>query len=139
MATYNKHNAWVENMVEAANCGSDQFTVYLTATANAPVATNSVLADVTQIAYTNLSSRNWTTTTAAHTTGTYTLDFDNLVLSASGGAVAAFQYVGTYDDTVASPVVDPLVSWFDYGSSLTLNDGDSLTLTVNASGYFTLT
>lgn len=139
MATYNKHQAWVENMVEAANCGSDSFEVALTATANAPVATNSVLTDLTQIAYTNLSSRVLTTATASQTTGTYTLDFNDLVLTASGGAVAAFQYIDVFDQTVASPVVDPLVAWFDYGSSLTLNDGDSLTLVFNASGFFTLT
>lgn len=49
MATFNKHNAWVENMVEVANCGSDQFVVALTAAANAPTAGNSVLGDLTQI------------------------------------------------------------------------------------------
>ncbi len=71
MASYNKHNAWAENMVEVANCGSDQFVVALTAAANAPVATNSVLADLTTISYTNLSSRNITTSSSTHSTGTY--------------------------------------------------------------------
>lgn len=128
MAAYNKFQAWAENMVEAANCGSDQFVVALTAAANAPVATNSVLANLTQISYTNLSSRNLTTSTATQSSGTYTLLFSDLTLTASGGSVAAFRYVVMYDDTVASPVVDPLVGWYDYGSDLTLADTETLTV-----------
>jgi hypothetical protein len=31
------------------------------------------------------------------------------------------------------------VAWFDYGSSITMANGDTLTLTFNASGLFTVT
>ena len=71
MATYNKFNAWAETIVEGANLASDQFVIALTN--SAPVATNSVLADITQISYTNLSSRNVTTTSASQTGGTLRL------------------------------------------------------------------
>ena len=134
MATYNKFQSWVEYEAEAVNAGTDQFVVALCATANAPIATNALLGDLTQISYTNLSTRNLTTAASSQTAGTYKLDFNDLVLTASGGAVAAFQYVVIYDDTVAS---DPLVCWFDYGSALTLADGETLTLTFNASGLYT--
>ena len=137
MATYNKFNAWAENMVEVANQGTDQFVVALCAAANAPVATNSVLADLTQIAYTNLSSRNLTTASSVQTSGTYTLDFNDLVLTASGGSVATFRYVVIYDDTPTSPA-DPLVAWFDHGSDVTLADGETYTITFNASGFHTV-
>jgi hypothetical protein len=132
MASYNKHNAWAENMVEVAHCGTDQFAVALTPAANAPVAGNSVLADLTQIAYTNLSSRNLTTSSSSQTGGTYTLVLADLVLTASGGAVATFRYVDVYDDTPASPA-DPLVCWYDYGGNVTLGDGETFTIDFGAS------
>lgn len=137
MAAYNKFQAWSENMVEVAQCGTDQFVVALTAAASAPIATNSVLADLTQVSYTNLSSRNITTSSSTHATGTYSLVLTDLVLTASGGAVATFRYVVIYDDTPTSPA-DPLVCWFDYGSNVTLADGETFTLDFGSS-LFTLT
>lgn len=134
MAAYNKFNAWAENMVEVANLGTDQFVVALTNTA--PVATNSVLADITQIAYTSLSSRNLTTSSASQTGGTFSLALADLTLTASG-AVGPFRYVVIYDDTPTSPA-DPLVCWLDYGSSISLAAGETLTLDFGAN-LFTLT
>lgn len=139
MAAYNKFNAFVENMAEGVhNLGSDQLVVALTAAANAPVAGNSVLADLTQITYTNLSSRNLTTVSSAQTAGTYTLDVADLTLTASGGSVGPFRYVVVYNDTPTTPA-DPLIAWFDYGSDLTLADTETLDISINASGLFTLT
>lgn len=122
MATYNKFNAWAETMVEAANLASDQFVIALTD--SAPSATNSVLADITQISYTNLSSRNITTTSASQTGGTFTLVLADLVMTASG-SVGPFRYVVLYDDTVAG---DPLVGWWDYGSSITMANSETFTV-----------
>jgi hypothetical protein len=135
MATYNKFNAWAEYMVEAANLGSDQFVVALTN--SAPSATNSVLADITQISYTNLSSRNITTTSSSQSSGTYSLVLADLTLTASG-SVGPFRYVVIYDDTVTSPSADPLVCWYDYGSSITMASGETFTIDFGAN-LFTLT
>lgn len=132
MATYNKFHQTVEDLAHGVhNLSTNQLVVALTAAANAPVATNEVLANLTQIAYTNLSSRNITTATSAQTTGLYTLTVNDLTLSASGGAVATFRYVVVYNDTPTSPA-DPLICWFDYGSDLTLASGESLTLDFGA-------
>jgi len=129
MAAFVPFQSWREHMCEAANCGSDSFVVALTAAANAPdVAADHVLADLTVITYTNLSSRTLTTSTAAESGGEYAVLWADLTLSASGGAANAFRYVIPYDDTVASPVVDPLVAYYDYGSDLTLANGESLTV-----------
>lgn len=128
MATYNKFNAWAENMVESANLATDQFVVALTNTA--PTASNSVLADITQITYTNLSSRNITTTSSSQTSGTYTLVLADLTLTASG-SVGPFRYVVIYDDTPTSPA-DPLVCWYDYGSSITMASGETFTIDFGA-------
>lgn len=126
MATYNKFQAWVETMVESANLGTDQFVIALTN--SAPVATNSVLADITQISYTNLSARNVTTTSASQTGGTFSLVLQDLVLTASG-AVDPFRYVVLYDDTLAG---DPLVGWWDYGSSITMANTETFTVDFTA-------
>lgn len=137
MASYNKHNAFVENVAEAVhNLGTGQLVVALTAAANAPVAGNSVLADLTQISYTNLSSRNITTSSSSQTSGTYSLVLTDLVLTASGGAVATFRYVDIYNDTPTSPA-DPLICWYDYGGNVTLADTETFTIDFGSS-LFTL-
>ena len=134
MATYNKFNQFVEDIAHKVHdCSSDQFVVALTAAANAPVATNTVLANLTQVSYTNLSTRNLTTATSTQTSGTYTQLFSDLVLTASG-AVATFRYVVIYNDTPTSPA-DPLVCWFDYGSDLTLASGETLTIDFTTSTF----
>lgn len=134
MATYNKIQQFVEDLAHKVhNLGSDQLTVALTAAANAPVATNEVLVDLTEISYTNLSTRDITTASSAHTTGTYKLTLTDLVLTASGGAVAAFRYVVVYNNTPSSPA-DPLIGWYDYGSDLTLASGETLTIDFDGSG-----
>ena len=131
MATLNKFQQFVEDLAKGvhdftsdATCS---VTVALCAAANAPVATNAVLADLTEIAYTNLSSRVVTGVTAEHTTGTVSLTANDLVLSASGGAVATFRYVALYNDDPSSPA-DPLIGWYDIGSDITLADGEQLTI-----------
>jgi hypothetical protein len=133
MATYNKFNSFVEAVAEKVhNLGSDTLTIALCATANAPVASNTVLANLTQISYTNLSSRVITTTSSAQTSGTYKLTLTDLVLTASG-AVAPFQYVVVYNDTATN---DELIAWFDYGSSVTLASGDTFTIDFDGTNGF---
>jgi hypothetical protein len=134
MAAYNKFQQTVEDWLEGVYTAStDQFTVALCAAANAPVATNSVLADLTQISYTNLSSRNITTSSSGQTTGTFTQLFTDLVLTASG-AVATFRYVVVYNNTPTAPA-DPLLCWFDYGSNITLASGETLTIDWTTSSF----
>lgn len=128
MAAFNKINAFVEHLAEKVhNLGADALTLALTAAANAPVASNSVLGDLTQISYTNLSSRVLSISSSSQTSGTYKLVIADIVLTASGGSVAAFRYVVVYNDTPTSPA-DPLIGWYDYGSDLTLANGEALTV-----------
>lgn len=130
MATYNKFNSFVEALAEKVhNLGSDTLTIALCSTANAPVSSNTQLSNLTQIAYTNLSSRVLTTSTSSQTSGTYKLVINDLVLTASGGSVASFQYVVVYNDTATNK---ELICWFDYGSAVTLANGETLTLDFDA-------
>jgi hypothetical protein len=131
MATFTKFQPFVEAVAEKKhNLGADTLKVALCATANAPVAANGVLADLTEIAYTNLSARDLTISSSAQTSGTYKLVLADLTLTASGGAVAAFQYVVIYNDTAANK---ELIGFYDYGSAVTLQNGDQFVLDFDAS------
>lgn len=135
MATYNKINQFVEDLAKKVhNLGSDAITIFLCASANAPVATNSILANLTQIAYTNLSARVPTITSCVQTSGTLKLILVDHVLTASG-AVATFRYPGHYNDTPTSPA-DPLIQWFDHGSDVTLANGETYTLDYDGTNGF---
>ena len=134
MAAFNKFNQFVEDLAKGVhNLGSNQLAVALTAAANAPVASNETLSNLTPISYTNCSSRNVTTTSAEQTSGTLKLICADLVLTASGGNVGPFRYVALYNDTPTSPV-DPLIGWYDYGSEITLASGETLTIDFDQSG-----
>jgi hypothetical protein len=127
VASFVKFNSFVEALAEKAhNLGSDQLVVALTN--SAPSAANTALTDITEISYTNLSSRNITTSSSAQTSGTYKLVLTDLVLTASG-AVGPFRYAVIYNDT---SVTDLLIGYYDYGSSISLANGETLTLDFDA-------
>jgi len=120
MSTFTKINSFVEAVCEKKHdLGSDTLAVALTSVA--PVATNDVLADLTEIAYTNLSTREITTTSSAETTGTYKLVLTDLVLTATG-AVGPFRYIAIYNATATN---DELIGFYDYGSEITMANGES--------------
>jgi hypothetical protein len=133
MTAFVKLNGFVEHMAEKVhNLGSDQLVVALSNTApgseSTPptgATTACILANVTQIAYTNASTRNITTSASAQSSGTYKLTLTDLVITASGGTVGPFRYVYLYNDTATS---DNLIGYYDYGSSITLNDTETLTI-----------
>lgn len=142
MASYNKFNVFVENLCEAVHNfepSFHSFKVLLTNTA--PVATNSVKADLTEISAGNgytAGGAAVTISSSAHTSGTYKVVMADVTWTASGGSIGPFRYVVLYNDTPTSPA-DPLVAWWDYGSSITLTSGSSFTTDFDASaGVFTL-
>jgi len=137
MATFNKFQSFTKNVAEGkVNLATDQLKIALTNTA--PVATNAVLGDLTEVSYTNVSSRNVTTSSSTQTSGVYKLVVADLVLTASG-FVGPFRYVTVYDDTPTSPA-KPLIGWYDYGSSISLNSGETFTTDFDQSnGLLTIT
>lgn len=142
MASYNKINVFVENLCEAVHNfepSAHSFKVLLTNTA--PVATNSVKADLTEISAGNgytAGGSSVTISSSAHTSGTHKVVMADVTWTASGGSIGPFRYVVLYNDTPTSPA-DPLVAWWDYGSSITLTSGSSFTTDFDASaGVFTL-
>lgn len=133
MAAANKFQVFVENVAEKVHdLGADTLKVALTNTI--PVATNTILANITQISGTNGYTTGGTQATqssSAHTTGTYKLVVGDVTFTASGGSMGTFQYAVLYNDTPTSPA-DPLILWWDYGSAVTLTVGNSFTVDYDA-------
>lgn len=132
MATsaYNKFNDFSEQLIRGAH-DFDAHTFKVALTNSAPVATNTVLADITQIANGNgyTTGGNTTTISVSETGGTTTLQGTEVVFTATG-AMAAFRYAVLYNDTATSPA-DALIGWFDYGASLSLTSGETFTVRFN--------
>lgn len=129
MATFNKFNQFVEDLAEKVhNLGADSLKILLTNTA--PVATNSVKGDLTEITAGNGYSAGGTApsiTSSAQTSGTYKLVLADVTFTASGGAINTFRYAVLYNDTPTSPA-DPLIGWWDYGAAVNITDGNSFTV-----------
>lgn len=149
MATYTKTNDGLLNMLEVIDLDGDAWTFSLTSTAptagtDVTADGNGVLANVTPISYTNYSDdlavdRVLTSGTLTHTQtgGTVTFDYGaDVVITASGGALASWQYIPLWSDTPTSPA-DPVIGFWDHGSAIVLASNETATIALNASGIFT--
>lgn len=139
MASFNKFNAFVENLAEGVfDLGSDTLKVALTNTL--PDATDSTFSDITEISAGNgytAGGTQATVSSSGQTSGTYKLVLADVTFTASSGSIGPFRYFVLYDDTAAS---DQLIGWWDYGSAVTLNDGESITWDADPSnGVLTIT
>lgn len=137
MATFNKFNQFARDVLEAKhNFAVDTFRVVLTNTA--PQASNAVLADISQISQGNgySSGGNIATVTTSISGGIAKVSGDDVVFTATGGAIGPLRYAVLYNDTAPGK---PLVSWWDYGTSITLANTEQLTVRFDtANGIFTL-
>ena len=128
-SSYNKFQDFSEQLaIGTHDMDGHVFKVMLTN--SAPVATNTIKSNITEISAGNgyTAGGATTTVTVSETTGTTTVQGTQVSWTASGGSIGAFRYAVLYNDTSAS---DNLVAWFDYGSALTLADGESLTIKFN--------
>lgn len=131
MATYNKFQDFAEQVLLGVhNFGSHAFKVALTN--SAPVATNTILANITQIANGNGYTTGGTATTisVSEASGTAKVVGTDVVFTASG-SLGPFRYAVLYNDTATSPA-DALIGWWDYGSAVTLATTETFTVDFDA-------
>lgn len=126
MATFNKFQPFVEALAEKVhNLGSDTLKLMLSNVA--PLATNGVKTDITEISAGNGYTAGGATVTitgSVQTGGTYKLTGNDVVFSATG-AVGPFRYVVLYNDTATNK---NLIGWYDYGTSITMANGETFTV-----------
>lgn len=134
MVAFNKFNVFQQDVLLGAHrlaAAGDVVKAMLTNTA--PVATNTVKANITEI-----------TAAAGYTAGGTDIQNDvtlsgavgqligtDVTWTASGGSFGPFRYVVLYNDTQTTPA-KPLIGWYDYGSSISVNDTESFTLDFGA-------
>ena len=133
MASFNKFQQFVQDLCEKVhNLSADQVEVYLS-NATPSVSADAVKADLAEISTGNgYTGPQDTQNTGAESGGTYTLTGTKVVITASGGTIGPFQYVVLQNTTPTSPL-DPLSGWWDYGSALTLQNGESFSIKFNNS------
>lgn len=139
MASYVKFEAFIEAVFEKKhNFASDTFK--LLAALDAPSAANdAVKADLTSElgtggGYTS-GGTALTSVTCTRSGGTATVAADQVVYTASGSTIGPFRYLVLYNDTATN---DELVSYWDYGSSVTLQDGETFTTKFNSASPGTI-
>ena len=130
MPAFNKFQDFSEQIAKGVHVfGTHTFRLALTN--SAPVATNTILGNITQIAGENGYTTGGETVTIgiSETTGTTTITGDAVTWTATG-AMGPFRYYVLYNDSATSPA-DALVGWWDHGSAVTLAAGDTFTAKFN--------
>lgn len=139
MPALNKFNCFVEDLGKGVHNFSAH-TLKAALTNTAPTATNTVLANITQISTAGgypAGGFQLDSVTYAQTGGTAKLSIADETFTASG-TTDAFRYVVLYNDSPTTPA-DPLIGWYDYGSSIQLNSGETFTIDFdNTNGVLTI-
>jgi hypothetical protein len=132
-AAYNAFNGFCGDIGLAShpNLNTDTHRVVLTNTT--PVNTNTILANITQIA----NGNGYTTdgedaqNAFSRSGGTATLSASQIVWTGGAGGMATFEWVVYYSQNSAN-LVNPLISWWDYASGLALAVGETFTWKPNS-------
>lgn len=143
MASFNKFNQFVADLasgVHQLQTGTSH-VLKVALTNTAPTASNAVLADITQVANGNgytTGGISVGTITGAQSSGTFKLTGGTDPVWTASGAGFTARYAVLYNDTPTSPA-DPLIGWWDYGSSVTLAAGETFTVDLDqVNGILTL-
>ena len=136
MATFNKFETFVGDLgdkVHDLQAAGDVLKVYLT-NATPSTSADSVKVDLAEITAENGYPSGGTDIQNdwAEAAGVGTLTGVDVVFTASGGSFGPFRYVVLYNDTPTSPA-DPLVAWWDYGSSISATAPETFTVDFGAS------
>jgi hypothetical protein len=126
-AAFNKFQDFSEQLIRGVH-DFDAHVFKIALTNTAPVATNTILANITQVSAGNGYTTGGTATTisVSETSGTTTVSGTQVVFTASGGTIGPFRYAVLYNDSATSPA-DALIGWWDYATSITLADTETFT------------
>ncbi len=129
MAVFHRYNCFAEDLAKKVHNlfgTTDTLKIALSNTAPSVVG-NTVLADAVEISPGNGYSAGGVDTqnNGTRTGAIVTVTMVDAVITASGGTIGPFRYLCCYNDSSAS---DSLIGYFDYGSSITLNAGETFTL-----------
>ncbi len=135
MASFNKFNCFVQDVAnkqhDMKTGTADVYKVYLTNTA--PVATNTVYNTPADLSAANgyaAGGGSIGTVAGSQTSGTFSFASSaNPSWTASGGSIGPFQYAVLYNSSNASK---PLIGWWDYGTALTLTNGNTFTVSLGS-------
>jgi hypothetical protein len=131
MAAGVKFNSFVEAKGRKVhNLHTDVLKIMLTNVA--PIAANSVKADLTEITAGNGYTAGGTqvpNTTYVQTAGVAKLLGDDVTFTASVGSIGPYRWAVLYNDTAA---LDELICFWDYGVSQTLLAGEAQKIDFNA-------
>jgi hypothetical protein len=134
MASFNKFEDFVEQLCKGTHqlhAAGHTLKVYLT-NASPSASADALKTDLAEITAENGYPSGGTDAQndLTETGGTATLTCTDIVFTASGGSFGPFRYAVLYNDTAAN---DPLIGWWDYGSNITVNSGETFTVDFGAS------
>lgn len=152
MAIYNKFNQFVEDVFKKKiDVSADSLFVLLTNTSPnaadtvADTSTGTVTIKATSNAAEIAAGNGYTkkggavtVTTSSQAAGTFTLAANQVVFTASGGTIGPFRYAALFDDTSGAAATRSVIAWWDYGSAVTLNSGDTFTVQFNSANPGTI-
>lgn len=143
MAAFNKFEQFVTDLSDGVHqacmtADTDTLKIYLTNLAPS-ASLDLIKTDLAEMATGNgyTAGGDDVQNAATESTGTITVAGTDVVFTASSGSFADFRYVVLYNDTPAGPV-DPLIGWWDHGSTITLLDTETFTVDFAADTLFTL-
>lgn len=127
MATYNKFNQFTKDLIDGKhNFSSHTFKICLTNTA--PVNTNTIYGNISDLGSGGGYTAGGTATTVTATTASGVAKVSGTAVTfTSTGTIGPFRYAVLYNDTQTTPA-KPLVAWWDYGSSISLANTETFTV-----------
>lgn len=144
MATFNKYNTFVKDLCSGTHqlqTGTTHVLKVALSNTAPNASTHTTRADITELA----TSGGYTaggisvgTITGAESAGTFKLTGGTDPVWTGSGAGFTARYAILYNDTPTSPA-DPLIGWWDYGSSVAIASGETLTVDLDqANGILTI-
>lgn len=135
VSAFTRFNIFSEDLCKKVhNLHADLLKIYLSNTAP-DVAADAVKADMAEIAGGNgYTAGGHSVTNSVSRTGAVSSVVGVDVVITATGAVGPFRYVPLYNDTPAAPA-DPLIGYWDYGSAISLANGETFTTDFGASMF----